>query len=233
MAKKSTKAAARNAKRTATNKAKAARVTKATAPTVKGFPNVPIITGKGTGDNTIAAIIPVNRNNDDAALLNDGSVHICSKHMRAGITVKSGMNWDTVNKDFLAMARKEKEAAPAAAALARGVEGKFTEHSRKAASDSKRSAKETKMTKTTKETKKTARKAERAAKAAPKADDTRRISILDKKFTFGGEGTARRASWDFATAVAKAKGTAADYIAKGGKAKYLPRWVAAGAIKLA
>lgn len=75
---------------------------------------------------------------------------------------------------------------------------------------------------------KEARKAKRAETAAPKADDTRKIAVVDKKFTYGKEGTSRRASWDACT---KAK-TVADYAAAGGAVKYLPRWVAAGAIKL-
>ncbi len=73
-----------------------------------------------------------------------------------------------------------------------------------------------------------ARKEQRQAKTAPKGDDTRAIKVLDKKFTYGREGSSRRACWSLA-----AKGGAvADYIKAGGAAKYLPRWVAAGAIKL-
>lgn len=74
-----------------------------------------------------------------------------------------------------------------------------------------------------------AAKADKPAKA-PKvtADDTRKLVIVDKKFTFGGEGTSRRAAWNATT---KAK-TVADYIAAGGARKYLARWEKAGAIKL-
>lgn len=78
------------------------------------------------------------------------------------------------------------------------------------------------------EAKKEARKAERAEKAAPKAGDKRAITILKKDFAFGKEGTARRQSWDKAL---KAK-TVDAYISAGGAAKYLPRWVSAGAVKL-
>lgn len=56
-----------------------------------------------------------------------------------------------------------------------------------------------------------------------------KIVVLDKKFTFGGEGTKRAAAWGL---VAKAK-TVADYVASGGPRKYLARWISAGAIKVA
>lgn len=72
------------------------------------------------------------------------------------------------------------------------------------------------------------RKAARAKRAAPKADDERKITIVDKKFSFGREGSARNASW---LACKKSK-TVAEYADKGGALKYLPRWVSAGAIKL-
>lgn len=65
-------------------------------------------------------------------------------------------------------------------------------------------------------------------KMAPVPAD-RKIVVVDKKFVFGGEGTKRRAAWALA---AKAK-TVADYVASGGPRKYLVRWSAAGAIKLA
>ena len=220
--------AARNSKRAATNATKRTRVVKASPATVPGYDSVKLIVGKGCNDRTIAAIVPVNRNNDDAALLNDGSLHVVTKHQAAGIAVKAGLQWDIVNNALLALQRAGQEKQPAK--LARGVEGKFTEHSRKAAADGRKAAAPAKATKADK---KAERKAARAAKAAPKADDTRRITIADKKFSFGGEGTARRTCWDVAVAVAKAKGTVADYIGKGGKAKYLPRWVSAGGIKLA
>jgi hypothetical protein len=72
------------------------------------------------------------------------------------------------------------------------------------------------------------RKAKAATTAAPKADDARKITVVDKKFTYGKEGSSRNASW---IACTKAK-TVADYAKAGGAVKYLPRWVAAGAIKL-
>ena len=68
----------------------------------------------------------------------------------------------------------------------------------------------------------------KTTKAAPKADDTRKITVLDKDFQFGREGTARNKAW---LACIKAK-TVSDYAKAGGALKYLPRWVAAGAITL-
>lgn len=120
------------------------------------------------------------------------------------------------------------------AELARGVESRKAPHSAKALSDANGAARgankadKAALVAKAKATKAAARKAERTAKASPKADDTRKITVLDKKFTYGREGTARRAAWD---ACAKAK-TVADYAAAGGALKYLPRWTAAGAIKL-
>lgn len=218
-----------------TRRSKVERVSK--VPTVPGFPQIQVVTGKGTGPRTVAGVIGVNRAQDEAAVCNDGSVHVCTKHLRAGINVERGRNWDDVNRQFLKILEGEKAASKHPAVLAKGVEGKFTEHSRKAHQDAK-AAKggskkaEREQRKADKAAAKETRKAERAAKAAPKADDNRRISIADKKFTFGADGTARRSSWDACVKTAKAKGTAADYIKAGGKAKYLPRWVSAGAIKL-
>jgi hypothetical protein len=122
-----------------------------------------------------------------------------------------------------------------AAGLAKGVDGRSAPHSAKSMQDGRAKAKASNKAdakganaKATVD-KKAARKAERAAKSAPKADDNRKITILNKKFEFGREGTARRLSWDTCM---KSK-TVADYAAAGGKLKYLPRWATAGAIKLA
>jgi hypothetical protein len=140
-------------------------------------------------------------------------------------------------KQIDAQYRKELQAERAAlgqthipaskAQLARGIGGRDAPHSAKAVADGKAQEKEAAKAKPA-VAKKEARKAERAAKAAPKADDNRKITVVDKKFTYGREGTARRASWDACT---KSK-TVADYAAAGGALKYLPRWTAAGAIKL-
>lgn len=117
-----------------------------------------------------------------------------------------------------------------AAGLAKGVDGRNSPHSAKALGDERAKAKGSNKAdkKVEKEKAKADRKAARAAKASPKADDTRKITILKKDFAFGREGSARRMSWD---ACLKSK-TVADYAKAGGKLKYLPRWSTAGAIKL-
>lgn len=77
--------------------------------------------------------------------------------------------------------------------------------------------------------KKTQTKA-KAAKAQPKARGLQgTVTIKDKSFTYGAEGTERRKSWD---ALANQKGTKtlAKFKAAGGKVKYLKRWEAQGAI---
>lgn len=118
--------------------------------------------------------------------------------------------------------------------LAQGLDGRSAPHSAKAAADHNSAARGTNKAdkaqsrKATETAKKAERKAAAQAKAAPKADDNRKIAVLDKKFTYGKDGTARRASWD----ACKASKTVAEYAAKGGALKYLPRWVSAGAIKL-
>lgn len=129
-------------------------------------------------------------------------------------------------------AYEKAKANPPVAKLANGLDGRSAPHSAKAVGDAAgkgNPAKGPAKSEPKPADKKAARKEAKAATAAPKADDKRSITIVKKDFAFGREGTARRASWDICL---KAK-TAADYIAKGGAAKYLPRWVAAGAIKLA
>ena len=126
--------------------------------------------------------------------------------------------------------------AASKAQLARGLDGRSAPHSAKAIADQNGKAGPAKLRKdeakaklaSAKEAKKAERTAAKAAKAAPKADDNRKITVVDKKFTYGREGTARRASWG----ACKASKTVADYAKAGGALKYLPRWVAAGAIKL-
>ena len=115
--------------------------------------------------------------------------------------------------------------------MARGVNGQNSPQSSKALSDERAKAKASNKADKAQSSAKVrteAKKVARAAKAAPKADDDRQITILQKDFTFGREGSARNASW---VACTKSK-TVADYAAKGGALKYLPRWVAAGAVKL-
>lgn len=123
-------------------------------------------------------------------------------------------------------------AEQSSAKLANGVDSRSAPHSAKAVADNK-AAGSNKADKKVAATKaktdaKAERKAKRAEKAAPKADDNRKVTIVDKKFTYGREGSSRRSAWD----ALKSGMTVAAYIAAGGKAKYLPRWVAANAIKL-
>lgn len=234
---KATKKTVRNGKRAAKNSAARNKAQKAVPNTVPGYPSIQLVADKPA--DTVAGVISANNGHDDLVVCNDGSAHIASKHIKAGFAAKRGMSWNDVNRKYLAHTRKEADAQPREARLARGVEGKMTEHSRKAVADanSKRragsKAEQKVAAKASKDAEKATRKSERAAKAAPKADDNRKLKLLDKKFSFGGEGTARRACWDALLATAKAKGTVADYIAAGGKAKYLPRWVSAGAIAYA
>jgi len=115
--------------------------------------------------------------------------------------------------------------------LARGLKSTDAPHSQKAVKDAKSAASPAKATTKTDKAQatKAAKVTARAERAAPKAGDTRKITIVDKKFTFGREGSARHDSW---TACTTSK-TVTEYLAKGGKAKYLPRWVAAKVITLA
>lgn len=116
--------------------------------------------------------------------------------------------------------------------LANGLDGRSAPHCSKSVGD--KAAKGTNKAdkvmarKATETAKKAERKTERAAKAPPKADDNRKIVVVDKKFSYGREGSARNAAWQACTA----SKTVAEYAAKGGALKYLPRWAAAGAIKL-
>lgn len=130
-------------------------------------------------------------------------------------------------KAVVAAYEKAKKEAPAT--LATGLDGRNAPHASKAVQDRKAAAKPAPAAKAVAaQAKKAERKEAAVAKAAPKGDDTRKITIVKKDFAFGRDGTARRQSWD--TALKSA--TVAAYIAKGGAAKYLPRWVAAGAVKL-
>lgn len=173
----------------------------------------------------------------------NGSHLVVSADNGEKFTIRSGLVGDkafaamaAVGKDYRKAEAKAKELTEAAKApghLAKGVDSRNSPHSAKSVAD--RKAKERPLTKAAqndhraiKEAKARKAKAERAAKAAPKADDDRKITVVDKKFAYGKEGTSRRASWDACT---KSK-TVAEYAAKGGALKYLPRWTAAGAIKL-
>jgi hypothetical protein len=79
---------------------------------------------------------------------------------------------------------------------------------------------------------KTTAKAPAKTKAAPKALGRQgTVTIKDKAFVYGAEGSERRKSWDALTNLKGTK-TLAAYKAAGGKTKYLNRWVAAGAIAI-
>lgn len=168
-----------------------------------------------------------NRGQDTIAILHDASTHVITDYAKHGVAVKVGDNFDERKAAYLKAVRARAEAPKGPGHLAQGLDGRNAPHSVKAHQDHKRGV--GKPAKADKTAKKQARKVAREAKAAPKADDARRITIVDKKFTFGGDGTARRASWD----ACKSSKTVAEYLKAGGKAKYLPRWVASGAIKLA
>lgn len=216
---------------TAAKKAAKAAPKASKVESVPGHPHVKVVTGVGTGPKTIAQVTSANRGHDTIAILNDGSTHTVTDYTAKGVSVKAGMDFERTKTTYLALLRGEKEAAKApkpVGHLAKGLDGRSAPHSAKAVADNHAAAKKA-AAKPAKEAKKAERKAARAEKAAPKADDNRKITIVDKKFTFGGDGTARRASWD----ACKASKTVAEFIGKGGKAKYLPRWVASGAVKLA
>lgn len=133
-------------------------------------------------------------------------------------------------KRIATIEQEDRAAKRESAGLAKGVNTREHPHSAKALRDGRSAAKAANKPDkvAAKAEKAVARKAERAAKAAPKADDNRKITIVDKKFTFGRPESARNLSW---IACTKSK-TVAEYAANGGALKYLPRWVSAGAIKL-
>ena len=110
------------------------------------------------------------------------------------------------------------------AGLAKGLDVHCAPHSAKAIQDDRLARQAAAPAKVAK----AVRMAKRATTASPKADDQRTIKLLDKAYTFGREGSSRNASW---IACTKSK-TVADYAAKGGALKYLPRWIAANAIQL-
>lgn len=161
----------------------------------------------------------------------DGQPLMIPKHKFVGALAEAAKLGSSF-KAFRELWEAEKKASPGK--LAQGLDGRNAPHSSKAVGDRAAAAKGTNKAdkvqarKATEQAKKADRKANRAAKAAPKADDNRKITIVDKKFTYGKEGTSRNASW---IACTKSK-TVADYAKAGGALKYLGRWVSAGAIKL-
>lgn len=175
----------------------------------------------------VKEVTGANRGHDTIAILHDGSTHTVTDYARQGVTVKVGEDFDARKAAYLKKVAADAAKPKGPGHLAKGLDARTAPHSAKAVADNAAAARKG-VAKPGKAEKKAARKTERAAKAAPKSDDNRRITIVDKKFTFGGDGTARRASWD----AAKASKTVAEYAKAGGKLKYLPRWVSAGAIKL-
>lgn len=77
--------------------------------------------------------------------------------------------------------------------------------------------------------------AKKTSKTAEKTAETvtvTKVTIKDKDFTFGGEGTKRRESWE-ALIGQRGTRTLEKYLERGGKRKYIKRWEKAGAIALA
>lgn len=137
---------------------------------------------------------------------------------------KAIMDLAVVGGSIKALQSAIKALPPRPAKLARGLDTATAPHSSKAVADSRAKA---------------APKAEKAEKAAPKAKvakapkapkadatDTRAIKVVDKSYSYGADGSKRNESW----LAAKSSKTVAAYLAAGGKAKYLPRFVAAKAI---
>jgi hypothetical protein len=176
---------------------------------------------------TVKEIKSANRGNSTIAVLSNGKIEVIDHLYKVGVQIKEGDTWKSVLSQYALKTNELK--VRDGGKLANGLNGRNAPHSSKAVQDNGRAAKKPAEPKPAPKAQKTAeRKAARAERAAPKADDNRKITIVDKKFTYGAEGTARRNCWD----VCKASKTVAEYVQKGGKAKYLPRWVQAGAIKL-
>lgn len=165
----------------------------------------------------------------------DASRVIVSNHGDDRITFKvtemdAFLTKHAVAGGSMATVRKHIAERKAGVVMAKGLDGRNSPNCSKAVQDAKAELRKVTGKAATKAPAKAAAPAKAKADKAPKktADDTRKLTIVDKKFTFGGEGTSRRAAWD---ACAKAK-TVADYISAGGARKYLARWEKAGAIKV-
>lgn len=107
--------------------------------------------------------------------------------------------------------------------LARGLDSQNSPHSVAAARAKREAAKRDEL-----KAREAKGKAERKAKREAVSTETTRITILNKAFVFGREGSTRNACWQTCL---KSK-TVGDYLGNGGAKKYLPRWEAAGAIRL-
>lgn len=168
-------------------------------------------------------------NGNCVAVCKEGEQTIVPKHRFHGDVALAGAVGKSY-RDFVALWKAAQKAS--GGKLASGLDGRSAPHSAKAVADRRGKAAAAPAKASNKTDKAQARKAaaveKKAARATPKADDNRKITVVDKAFGYGKPGSARNASW---LACAKAK-SVAEYAAKGGALKYLPRWVAAGAIKL-
>lgn len=111
--------------------------------------------------------------------------------------------------------------------MARGLSNRDAPHSAKAVKD-KRIAYKAATPGAKAKARQREAKEQRAEKAKVLALGTAKITIVDKDFTFGKEGTARNRAW---LACKKSK-TVGEYLKNGGVKKYLARWEKAGAIKV-
>lgn len=107
--------------------------------------------------------------------------------------------------------------------LARGLDSQNSPHSVAAARAKREAAKRDEL-----KAREAKGKAERKAKREAVSTETTKITILNKAYVFGREGSTRNANWQTCL---RSK-TVGDYLANGGLKKYLPRWEQAGAIRL-
>lgn len=107
--------------------------------------------------------------------------------------------------------------------LARGLDVHNSPHSVAAARAKREAAKRDER-----KAREQASKAERKQKREAVSTDSTKITILNKDFVFGREGSTRNACWQTCL---RSK-TVGDYLGNGGAKKYLTRWEAAKAIRL-
>lgn len=110
--------------------------------------------------------------------------------------------------------------------LARGLDARNSPHSAAAMRAKRQAAKASVVTE--RKVREATAKAERKAKREAVSTDSTRITIVNKAFVFGREGSTRNACWQTCL---RSK-TVGDYLGNGGAKKYLARWEAAGAIRL-
>lgn len=107
--------------------------------------------------------------------------------------------------------------------LARGLDSQNSPHS-VAAARAKREA----FARDQRKEREVKAKVERKQKREAVSSDATKITILNKAYVFGREGSTRNACWQ----TCLGSKTVGDYLANGGAKKYLPRWEAAKAIRL-